>query len=116
VEVTGAVPDIRRELRRAAVYVAPMVSGTGLKNKVLEAMAAGLPVVGTPLALEGIGEGNGVISARDASDIAEKVLRLLGDRAALVSAGRQARDRVVMEFTWERSARGIEDLWYEVAR
>src|SRR4051794_11088628 len=42
VEVTGEVDDVREQLQRVAVYVAPMATGTGLKNKVLEAMAAGL--------------------------------------------------------------------------
>ncbi len=62
VMVTGAVPDIRQALRGAAVHVDPMFTGTGLKNKVLEAMAAGLPVLATPLALSGIGSGPGTIT------------------------------------------------------
>jgi glycosyltransferase involved in cell wall biosynthesis len=49
VVVTGYVPDIAAELREADIFVAPMVSGGGISNKVLEAMASGLPVVATPL-------------------------------------------------------------------
>jgi glycosyltransferase involved in cell wall biosynthesis len=94
-----------------------MVSGTGLKNKVLEAMAAGIPVVATPLALEGIGAGHGVDAAPDADAIARRVVELLGappdHRRDL---GRQARRRVLADFTWERSARAIESLWRELAR
>lgn len=52
VEVTGWVDDMRAELARSALYVAPMTSGSGFKNKVVEALAAGLHVVGTSYAFE----------------------------------------------------------------
>jgi glycosyltransferase involved in cell wall biosynthesis len=115
VTVTGAVTDVRPWLERAAVYVAPMVSGTGIKNKVLEAMAAGLPVVGTPAALEGIGAGPGTLEARTPAEVAAAVLRLLDDAAARRDAGRRARQRVLAEHTWERHAARLEALWIEVA-
>ena len=53
-EVTGAVPDVRPYLARAAVYVVPMRMGSGVRLKVLEAMAAGVPVVSTRMGLEGV--------------------------------------------------------------
>ena len=54
VEVTGEVPDVRPWLRESRVFACPMTSGTGIKNKLLEAMACGLPCVVTPLALQGL--------------------------------------------------------------
>lgn len=51
----GYVDDVMSEFRKHQVFVAPIVSGSGLKTKVLEAMAAGLPVVGTPAAFKGLG-------------------------------------------------------------
>jgi glycosyltransferase involved in cell wall biosynthesis len=116
VEVTGAVDSIRDALGRAAIHVDPMFSGTGLKNKVLEAMAAGLPVVATPLALSGIGEGDGTIEATTSADIAQHVIRLLLDHPLLVKEGACARARVVRDFTWESSARAVETLWQQVTR
>lgn len=113
VEVTGWVDDVRAELDRVAVYVAPMVSGTGIKNKVLEAMAAGRPVVATPLALQGIGAGDGVVEAEGAEAIADAVVALLeapGDAAAV---GRAGRARVASSFTWETSADAVAALWQE---
>ena len=47
------VPDLRPYLWSAAAYACPMDSGTGIKNKLLEAMAAGAPAVATPLATQG---------------------------------------------------------------
>ncbi len=54
VEVTGAVPDVRPYLWRAAVAVAPLETARGVQNKVLEAVAAGLPAVVTPAVFEGL--------------------------------------------------------------
>jgi sugar transferase (PEP-CTERM/EpsH1 system associated) len=54
IEVTGSVPDVRPYLWRSAVAVAPIWTGRGLQNKVLEAIAAGLPCVVTPPVLEGL--------------------------------------------------------------
>ena len=63
VDVTGAVDDIRPWLQSAQVFVCPMLSGTGIKNKLLEAMASGLPCVATPLALQGLNVSAGQVPA-----------------------------------------------------
>ena len=111
VEVTGDVVDVRAELERAAVYVAPLVSGSGIKNKVLEAMAAGLPVVGTPLALEGIGPSAGTIVAATPAQIADAIAALLSTPGATREAGKAARQRALVEFSWESNASQISALW-----
>jgi glycosyltransferase involved in cell wall biosynthesis len=54
IEVTGAVPDIRPYLWRAALAVAPIAQSRGVQNKVLEAAAAGLPSVVTPAVWDGL--------------------------------------------------------------
>ena len=56
VEVTGSVPDVRPYLWRAAIAVAPLETARGVQNKVLEAVAAGLPAVVTPAVFEGLPE------------------------------------------------------------
>jgi glycosyltransferase involved in cell wall biosynthesis len=115
VEVTGRVDDVRARLDRLAVYVAPMVSGQGMKHKILEAMAAGLPVVTTPMGLDGIGETPGVRVGKTPQELAEHVLALLRSPEERAEAGRAARRRVIADFTWERSSRAIESLWAELA-
>lgn len=115
VEVLGCVPDIRAEIDRMTVYVAWMTSGAGIKNKVLEAMAAGRPVVTNARGASGIGAGEGVVVVDDEAAAAAEVARLLGDRAAATAAGAANRERVLREFTWSASARGIEAVWREAA-
>jgi glycosyltransferase involved in cell wall biosynthesis len=56
VEVTGGVPDVRPYLWNAAVAAAPLRQARGIQNKVLEAVAAGLPTVVTPVVAEGLPE------------------------------------------------------------
>ncbi len=79
VRVTGTVPDLRPSLWSAAVAVSPVRAGYGMKNKVLEAMALGTPVVATARSLTGLGgavHGEHLLVADAAEDIAAAVLRL----------------------------------------
>ena len=59
VEVTGRVDDIAAYYRRAAVFVAPVLQGSGTRLKILEAMASGCPVVSTTIGAEGLGATDG---------------------------------------------------------
>ena len=115
VELRANVPNVRPALDDMTVYVAPLVSGWGIKNKVLEAMAAGRPVVTTSLGAAGIGDGDGVVVADDPQRLADEVIALLRDRQRLAAAGGAGRDRVARDFTWEQSAAAIERLWYDVS-
>ncbi len=114
-EVTGQVPDVTSALRRAAVLVAPMSSGRGVKNKVLEAMAAGLPVVASPLAAQGIGASEGLLVGTGAPELADLVVGLLGDVERRHRLGRANRDRVAAELSWARSAAVLEQVWQSCA-
>jgi sugar transferase (PEP-CTERM/EpsH1 system associated) len=83
IEVTGAVPDVRPYLWRSAVAVAPLFVARGLQNKVLEAVAAGLPCVVTPAVLEGLPKEvlSGCLLASDADAFAVAVRRVLARTA-----------------------------------
>lgn len=79
ITVTGAVPDVRPYLWRAAVGVAPLLVARGLQNKVLEALAAGLPTVVTPAVARGLPADvlRGCRTAEDAAGFAAALVRLL---------------------------------------
>ena len=111
VEVVSNPAQMRPQLDRVAVYCAPITSGAGLKNKVLEALAAGRPVVTTPAGADGIGAGAGVNVAADPAGLAAAVTDLLDDRERASAEGTAGRHRVVDEFSWQRNAAALEQLW-----
>ncbi|MCW2779325.1 MAG: glycosyl transferase group 1 [Frankiales bacterium] len=116
VELRADVPDVRAELDRVRVHVSWMPSGRGQKNKVLEALAAGRPAVVNALGASGIGPGGGLEVAPDLDAAAAAVVRLLQDDPHARAASVAARERVLQEFTWEASARGIERAWERARR
>ena len=118
VNVTGEVPEVQPYLAAAAVFVAPMISGSGIKNKVLEAMAAGRPVVATPLAVEGlpVTSGRDLIVAEGPFEMAAAVERLLASPAKRDALGTAARAIVERRFSWDACASTYERLYGELAR
>jgi len=113
VTVTGRVPSTTEYLHAAVACVVPLRTGFGIKNKTLEAMAAGVPVVGSDRGLEGLAvDGPGVpLRALRANQIEEYVTaigRLLeapGLRAELAANGRAL---IESEYTWEQAGRRYE--------
>lgn len=99
--VTGHVDDIRPYLRNAAVSVCPMRAGAGMQNKVLESMAAGIPVVTTKIGLEGIGAvpGNDILSAEGEQEFAKAVLSVLTDKQLREKISRNGRRFVEEKFS-----------------
>jgi sugar transferase (PEP-CTERM/EpsH1 system associated) len=103
VVVTGEVPDVYDWLLRAEVGVAPLRIGAGMQNKLVQAMASGLPVVATSVANEGIGatpEAHLLLRDRPEA-FADAVIGLLRDAGARERLGRAARSFVEQHWTWE---------------
>jgi len=103
VTVTGWVPDVRPHLARATVAVAPFRIARGIQNKILEAMASGVPVVATSVALEGLDttDGDGARRADDPASFAREVVALLRDPEWRASCSRQARRFVQRCHRWD---------------
>nr|WP_169542342.1 glycosyltransferase [Solirubrobacter soli] len=87
--VVADVPDLRPYLWGCAAYACPMVSGTGIKNKLLEAMAAGAPCVATPLACQGIAVRDEVRVADSDEAFAAALVDVLRSPGGLGEAGRE---------------------------
>jgi sugar transferase (PEP-CTERM/EpsH1 system associated) len=101
--VTGRVPDVRPYLARAAVGVVPLRIARGIQNKLLEAMAMGLPAVSTTAAYLGIEAvpGKDLLVADGEIPFADAVVRLLKDERLRREMGLSARNLVAREYTWE---------------
>jgi glycosyltransferase involved in cell wall biosynthesis len=103
-EMQGYVEDVREPLARYAVFVCPVLSGSGVRVKLLEAFAAGIPVVSTTIGAEGLASHDGKLCALGdtAAVFAERVLALFDDPAG--AAGMAARARAEVENNWDMSA------------
>jgi sugar transferase (PEP-CTERM/EpsH1 system associated) len=110
VQVVGPVKDVKEEVQRFDVSVAPMRLARGLQNKVLEAMAAAKPVVLTTKAATGIfGEdGREFLVADRPAEIVDGVVWLLHDRDTREHIGQAARKFVAVNHSWEETLRTLE--------
>ena len=117
VEVTGRVPSVHAYVSRATVAVAPMLGGSGGQFKVIEAMAAGTPVVATTKALGGwkARHDEHLLVANDPKSFAAEVVRLMHDAALRTRLTRNGYRLVADNYAWEHTVRLLQDT-YERAR
>jgi glycosyltransferase involved in cell wall biosynthesis len=104
VELAGWVEDVRTELARADVSVAPLRVGGGTRIKILESMAAGVPVVATRVGAEGIDakDGASIVLADEPAAMARSIADLVGDPARARRIGEAARELVAERYDWPR--------------
>ena len=116
VHVTGTVADIRPWIWSAAVYASPLRFGLGVKNKILEAMACGAPIVATSRSLSGtpLIDGQHAMIADDDAEFSAAVVRLLSEPELRESLSRAARHKVEAEYSWQSIASSFEGLYREI--
>jgi glycosyltransferase involved in cell wall biosynthesis len=112
VTVTGYVPDTREYLRKATVAVVPLRIARGIQNKILEAMAMGIPVVATPQAFEGIEAkpDRDLILGEDEGKIAESVVKLIKEvslRKCLSGSGRAVMEK---NYWWTKNLEKLNSI------
>jgi sugar transferase (PEP-CTERM/EpsH1 system associated) len=114
--VTGYVKDVRPYLSRATVAVSPVLYGAGVQTKVLECMAAGLPVVASAQACSGLEARSGqhLLSATEPAEWAEAISGLLEFPGLRRSLGAAGRDYVVCHHSWQDSVSRLEEAYEEV--
>ncbi|WP_300452758.1 TIGR03087 family PEP-CTERM/XrtA system glycosyltransferase [Accumulibacter sp.] len=103
VVVTGTVPDVRPYLQPPAVVVAPLRLARGIQNKVLEAMAMGLPVVASAecaTAVDALPERD-FLTARTVADYIRQVETLLSERPRADAMGVAARQQILARYSWD---------------
>lgn len=112
VVVEGWQPDIRSAYSKGTIFIAPMQIGTGMQNKLLEAMAMGLPCVTTPLASEALDvtPGQELLVGSTAEELTEHIKYLLTNPNDAKIIGEQGRNMVRNTYSWESAVNTLNEL------
>ena len=97
IDLVGFVEDVREPLSRYAIFICPILAGSGVRVKLLEAFAAGIPVVSTRVGAEGLADKDGDLCALadTPDDFAKRILDLFRDPAKAAAMAERARTEVV---------------------
>jgi glycosyltransferase involved in cell wall biosynthesis len=103
VDVLGHVPSVEAELASCRVAVVPLLSGSGIRLKILSAAAWGIPVVSTAVGAEGLAfdDGSEILIRDDPAEFAEAVLRLITDDQLWHRVRMAALEKVRRQYSWE---------------
>jgi sugar transferase (PEP-CTERM/EpsH1 system associated) len=112
IDVEGWQPDIRSAYSKGTIFIAPMQIGTGMQNKLLEAMAMGLPCVTTPLASEAleVSPGHELLVGRTAEELTAHIKYLLNNPNDAKIIGEQGRKMVSNTYSWESAVNTLNEL------
>lgn len=114
--VTGLVDDIRPLVAKAAVFVVPTQVGSGIRIKVLEALAMGKAVVSTSIGsegIEGLVNGENIVIADRPADFARSVIELMRNPTRRRELGRKGRELVCQQYQWDAIGGRFEALFEE---
>jgi glycosyltransferase involved in cell wall biosynthesis len=117
VEVHGYVADVESFWRHSTALAVPLLSGGGVRVKILEAMAAGMPVISTTVGCEGLAVENGVhlLVADTPGDFAQACARVLRDRELALALAQHARRLVLERYDADVALRHLDEA-YGLAR
>jgi len=116
IEFAGRVEDLRPHVHAARVFVVPLLSGSGTRLKVLEAMAMGVPVVSTAIGAEGIAgtDGEHLRLGDTPEDFARAVLDVIGDDSLALRIRAGGRRLVERSYSWQEAGRRMLTVYTDV--
>jgi sugar transferase (PEP-CTERM/EpsH1 system associated) len=116
--VTGFVKDLAATYNSASVVVAPLRFGAGTQNKVLEAMAMGVPVVCSHIGFGGLGikSGDGAIMQSHPAGFAQSVIQILSSESSRRTVGEAGMKVIRSNFDWDIIAMRLEEYFVQVAK
>lgn len=117
IHVTGKVDDVRPYVRSSALFVCPLRVGSGVKNKILAAMAMEKATVATPLSIDGlaVAEEREVLVAGDPQAFADKVVRLLADEQEVRRLGRNGLACARRNYSWAAMGKAMDEAIQSVS-
>ncbi len=112
ITVTGSVPDIRPYMARSWIQLVPLRLGGGTRLKIVESMAAGLPVLSTSVGAQGLGatDGRELMLADDPADFVRKAVTLLDNRDLRAEMAVTARAFVEANYSWQSLGRRFAEF------
>jgi sugar transferase (PEP-CTERM/EpsH1 system associated) len=116
IEVTGTVADVRPYYREAVAAIVPLKVGGGSRLKILEAMAAGVPVVSTTLGAEGLNVQNGenILIANTDQELAETIIRVVESDAQQEQLRSGGRALVAARYDWSRLGAALFETYSQL--
>jgi sugar transferase (PEP-CTERM/EpsH1 system associated) len=112
IHVSGWVKDIRDSYASARLFVAPMQIGTGLQNKLLEAMAMRIPCITSTLANNAVGArpGDAILVGNSPEEYAAHILHLLDDPAERARIAENGYQFIRSQFDWDKAAEKLDRM------
>lgn len=112
VKVTGWVKDMREYYAKARIFIAPMQIGTGLQNKLLEAMAMKIPCITSPLANKALEaeRGQEIMIGNDPGEYANHIIELLNNKERLEGLAQKGYEFVTSKYNWKNSCRNLDEI------
>ncbi len=112
VHFVGWVKDINREVKKHSLSVAPLVSGSGIKGKILNSLECGVPVVTTPKGVEGFDEleSSGILVAERPEEFADLVVKVMNDNSLRERLSKMGLKYVRERFSVEKASRTLDSL------
>ena len=114
--ITGSVPDVLPYIKKTEVYIAPLRIGTGIKTKIIEALACAKPIVTTSIGIQGLQVENGknIIVADGPKDFAQKTIRLLKDSNMRKELSKNARELFEKNYKLSSVKNKIQKVYSDV--
>lgn len=112
VHVTGWVEDIREFYAKSKIFIAPMQIGTGLQNKLLEAMSMKIPSITSPLANSALEAKNGeeILVGDNPQQFADHIIKLLNDKDFANTIAQKGYNFVHRNYDWNSATKKLEDV------
>ncbi|MCS7150949.1 MAG: glycosyltransferase family 4 protein [Endomicrobia bacterium] len=117
--ITGYVEDIREYIVKCKINISPMISGSGIKNKILESLAMGTPSVVSSIAAEGIPElkdSENILIADTPQEFVEKIKLLFEDEKLYLKLATDGRKLIEEKYTWQKVALQFCETFNEIIK
>lgn len=101
IDFLGFVPDLNSVFKKTTIALAPIKFGSGIRIKILNYMAAGIPTISTTLGASGIENKKSLIIENNLSKYPELIISLLKDKEKLIEISKNARDVIEKKYSWE---------------